>query len=57
MTYIEVTEKFIFGSPVDYHGRQGQVTAMDDRKHTVTVEVDGKPYTDVYYKELKDYKN
>lgn len=57
MTYIEVTEKFIFGSPVDYHGRQGQVTAMDDRKHTVTVEVDGKPYTDVYYKELKGYKN
>lgn len=57
MTYIEVTEKFIFGSTVDYHGRQGQVTAMNGRKHTVTVKVDGKPYTDVYYKELKDYKN
>lgn len=56
MDYKLITEKFIIGGPVKYQDQRGHIIAMNDINHTITVDVDGKPHTDVHYDEVSEYE-
>lgn len=42
MKYSDLTRRFLFGGPVQYHGQRCHVVAMNDLLHAVELEHNGK---------------
>lgn len=55
MTYDDLTKRFLFGGPVQYHNHRCHVVAMNDLLETVTLEFNRKIIPDVRSWEVEKY--